>query len=54
MIDRALQNSGVRWKILLYPAEHAFTRDRGPRFDPDATDLAFAEMIRLFREVFDD
>jgi carboxymethylenebutenolidase len=37
---------------LLYPTEHAFTRDEGPRFDPEATDLAFAETIRLFRKVF--
>jgi carboxymethylenebutenolidase len=51
-IDRALQTSGARYKTLLYPAEHAFTRDEGPRFDPEATDLAFAEMIRLFRRVF--
>ena len=52
MIDRALKKSGVRYNTLLYPAEHAFTRDEGPRFDPEATDLAFAEMIRLFRTVF--
>ena len=52
MIDRALKKSGVRYNTLLYPTEHAFTRDEGPRFDPDATDLAFAEMIRLFRTVF--
>jgi carboxymethylenebutenolidase len=51
-IDRALQASGARYKTLLYPAEHAFTRDEGPRFDPEATDLAFAETIRLFRKVF--
>jgi len=51
-IDRALQNSGVHYQTLLYPAEHAFTRDEGPRFDPEATDLAFAEMIRLFRKSF--
>jgi carboxymethylenebutenolidase len=50
-IDRALQNSGARYKTLLYPAEHAFTRDEGPRFDPEATDLAFAETVRLFRRV---
>src|SRR6202140_861817 len=52
MIDRALRDSGVRYKILLYPAEHAFTRDEGPRFDPQATDQAFAETIQLFRSVF--
>src|ERR1700675_3478387 len=30
-IDRALRNSGARYHTLLYPAEHAFTRDEGPR-----------------------
>jgi carboxymethylenebutenolidase len=54
MIDRALQKSDVRYSKLLYAAEHAFTRDEGPRFDPEATDLAFAEMVRLFRKVFHD
>jgi carboxymethylenebutenolidase len=54
IIDRALRDSGVRYRTLLYPAEHAFTRDEGPRFDPEATDLAFAEVIRLFRGVFAD
>jgi carboxymethylenebutenolidase len=53
-IDRTLQNSGVRYNTLLYPAEHAFTRDEGPRFDPEATDLSFAEMVHLFRKVFQD
>ena len=51
-IDRALRNSRVRYKTLLYPAEHAFTRDEGPRYDPEATDLAFSETIQLFRNVF--
>ncbi len=51
-IDRVLKKSRVRYKTLLYPAEHAFTRDEGPRFDPEATDQAFAEMIGLFRKVF--
>ena len=30
------------------PAEHAFMRDEGPRYDPVATDQAFADMIALF------
>ena len=51
-IDRGLKQSGVRYNTLLYPAEHAFTRDEGPRFDPEATDQSFAEMIRLYRKVF--
>ena len=45
IIDRALQRSAVRYKTLLYPAEHAFTRDEGPRFDPEVIDLAFAELV---------
>jgi carboxymethylenebutenolidase len=53
-IDRGLRESGVRYNTLLYSAEHAFTRDEGPRFDPEATDLSFTEMIRLFRKVFHD
>ena len=53
-IDQALRDSGVHYRTLLYPTEHAFTRDEGPRFDPEATDLAFAEMIGLFRRVFRD
>src|SRR5499425_2094146 len=42
-IDGVLRSSGIRYKTLLYPAEHAFTRDEGPRYDPEATDEAFAE-----------
>jgi carboxymethylenebutenolidase len=53
-IDLALQRAGVRYHTLLYPADHAFTRDEGPRYDPEATDQAFAEMISLFRSVFQD
>ena len=34
-----------------YDAEHAFGRDIGPRFDPEATDLAFAETVAFFRRV---
>jgi carboxymethylenebutenolidase len=51
-IDQALRNSCVNYLTLLYPAEHAFARDEGPRFDPEVTDLAFGEMISLFRKVF--
>src|SRR6202166_1660957 len=51
-IDAGLRKSGARYRTILYPADHAFTRDEGPRFDPEATDQAFAEMIGLFRKVF--
>ena len=52
-IDEALRAAGVNFETKLYPCEHAFMRDEGPRFDPEATDQAFADMIALFREVFD-
>jgi carboxymethylenebutenolidase len=32
-----------------YDAEHAFGRDVGDRYDPEATDAAFAETVALFR-----
>jgi carboxymethylenebutenolidase len=51
-VDRALKASGVRYETCLFPAEHAFARDEGPRFDPEATDQAFAAMIALFRRAF--
>lgn len=53
-IDRTLQQSRAHYRTLLYPADHAFTRDEGPRFDPEITDIAFAETIALFRKVFRD
>jgi carboxymethylenebutenolidase len=52
IVDHALQRSEVKYRISLYPTEHAFMRDAGPRFDPECTDMAFAEMIALFRAVF--
>jgi carboxymethylenebutenolidase len=50
-IDRVLRASGVDYSIKLYPADHAFMRDEGPRYDPEAADQAFADMVALFREV---
>lgn len=51
-IIAALKDEGVDYKVKLYPAEHAFMRDEGPRYDPEATDAAFGEMIKFFRGVF--
>jgi len=53
IIDRKLRESGVDYSIKLYPAEHAFMRDEGPRYDPEVTDQAFGDMLALFREVLD-
>jgi carboxymethylenebutenolidase len=51
-IDRKLREANVDYAVKLYPAEHAFMRDEGPRYDSEATDQAFGDMIGLFRSVF--
>ncbi|MGZ3477593.1 MAG: dienelactone hydrolase family protein [Polyangiales bacterium] len=48
-IHRALEDAGVRYETRLFDAEHAFGRDEGPRWDPEATDRAFAATVALFR-----
>ncbi len=40
---------GDRHRVALYPGEHAFMRDEGPRFDPEACDAVWREAIDLFR-----
>lgn len=52
IVDGALRAARIRYTRSLYPAEHAFMRDEGPRYDPEASDQAFAEMIVLYRKVF--
>jgi carboxymethylenebutenolidase len=51
-IHEGLRHAKVRHRTLLYKAQHAFMRDEGARYDPEATDHAFAEMVALFRKVF--
>jgi len=51
-IEASLGASGVDFSQRLYPAEHAFMRDEGPRYDPQATDQAFSEMISFYRASF--
>jgi carboxymethylenebutenolidase len=48
-IVESLSRAGVRFEFRMYDAEHAFMRDEGPRYDPEATDRAFADMIRWLR-----
>jgi carboxymethylenebutenolidase len=48
-IRRGLEESGARFKWSLYDAAHAFGRDVGERYDPEATDSAFAETVAIFR-----
>lgn len=51
-IETALQRAGTRYSVRLYDAEHAFMRDEGVRYDPLATDQAWADMINLYRRVW--
>lgn len=51
-IEHALGDAKVNYSFKLYPAEHAFMRDEGARYDSQATDEAFGEMIALFRRAF--
>lgn len=51
-VAEALAAAKVNHRVQMFPAEHAFMRDIGPRFDPEATDQAFAAMIALFRKAF--
>jgi carboxymethylenebutenolidase len=48
-VHRALVGRTLSWHE--YDAEHAFGRDIGARFDPEATDRAFAETTAFFRRV---
>lgn len=50
-IQTALERAGTNLSMSLYPAEHAFMRDEGPRYDPEITDQAWSEMIQFFRRV---
>jgi len=52
LIDRGLRQAAVDYASKVYPSEHAFMRDEGPRYDPEAADQAFGDMIGLFRSVF--
>ena len=48
-VKAGLEAAGVEPKWSEYDAEHAFGRDVGERYDPQATDAAFAETVALFR-----
>jgi carboxymethylenebutenolidase len=49
-IHHGLQEAGVDFHWSLYDAEHAFGRDVGDRYDPEATDRALAETVALFHD----
>jgi carboxymethylenebutenolidase len=49
VVREGLERAGARFVWSEHDAEHAFGRDIGPRYDPEATDAAFAETIALYR-----
>jgi carboxymethylenebutenolidase len=51
-IAAALAEAGTKFAVRVYDAEHAFMRDEGARYDPEATDAAWGEMVGLFRRVW--
>ena len=48
-VREGLDAAGTSYSWSEYDAEHAFGRDVGARYDPEATDAAFAESVALFR-----
>lgn len=48
-LAEALARAGTKHSIALYPAEHAFMRDEGPRYDPEAADQAWSQAIAFLR-----
>jgi carboxymethylenebutenolidase len=53
-IKKILGEQGVNFSERHYAAEHAFMRDEGPRYDPEATDRAFGDMIGFYNRVFNE
>ncbi len=48
-VAEALAAADARHRVALYPGEHAFMRDEGPRFDAEASDAVWREAVDLFR-----
>ena len=51
-IEESLRESNNNFSQRLYEAEHAFMRDEGPRYDAEAADQAFGEMVSFYRSSF--
>jgi carboxymethylenebutenolidase len=51
-IAKALEADGAKHKILIYEADHTFMRNDGYRYDPVATDQAWAEIVGFLGRVF--
>jgi carboxymethylenebutenolidase len=49
LIGTRLEAAGTNLTWREYPAEHAFGRDVGDRYDPEVTDQSFEETVAVFR-----
>lgn len=49
LLADALGRAGTKVTTKLLVAEHAFMRDEGPRYDPEASDRAWADAITFLR-----
>jgi carboxymethylenebutenolidase len=47
----ALSAAGIKHRIHLSPGEHAFMRDEGNRYDPEASDEVWSMAVVLFRRL---
>ena len=50
-VRAGLESAGTSFIWSEYEAEHAFGRDIGPRYDPEATDRAFGETTTFLRRL---
>ena len=53
-ILQALDDANVHHSSLLYQSNHTFMRDDGYRYDPEATDTAWIEIITFLERVWGD
>jgi len=51
IVREALEAAKVNHLVKVYPAEHAFMRDEGPRYDSACADTVWAETVALFKRV---
>lgn len=49
IVHAGLESAGVSFEWIEVEAEHAFGRDVGPRWDPSATDEAFAATVEFLK-----
>jgi len=52
-IGEQLAAAGIDARVDSYEAQHAFMRDVGPRYDPQAADAAFLRGIAFFDAAFE-